>query len=123
MFFAINMISATRMFKLLTISFYSDLIHWMENYLISCPSKKFLHIDCPGCGLQRSIIALLKGDFLSSLQLYPATIPILTTFIFLGFHLKNKYAKGAFILTYMYLFCAAIVIINYIYKIATHQIH
>ena len=30
-----------------------------------------------GCGFQRSIIALLQGDLLKSLALYPATIPII----------------------------------------------
>jgi hypothetical protein len=110
------------MFTSLTISSYSDLIHWMESHLISCPSKKFLHIDCPGCGLQRSIIALLKGDLVSSLHLYPATIPIFATLVFLMFHLKKQYVNGALFLKRLYVLCTAIVAIHYVYKIATHQV-
>ena len=33
-----------------------------------CPFKVFLHIDCPGCGLTRATIALLKGDISKSLH-------------------------------------------------------
>jgi hypothetical protein len=105
-----------------TMAFYSNFIQWMERHLLICPSKKFLHIDCPGCGLQRSMIALLKGDLVSSLQFYPATIPILSTMLFLILHLRNQYQNGALILTRLYVFCMAIILINYVYKIATLQI-
>jgi hypothetical protein len=101
---------------------YINILNWMEEHMLSCPSKKFLHIDCPGCGLQRSIISLLKGDILNSLHVYPATIPILTTLVFLVFHLKNQYTNGALYLKILYVFCSSIVAIHYIYKIATHQV-
>ena len=41
------------------------------------------HVDCPGCGFQRSGIALLKGDIGQSLAYYPALIPMLLFFAFL----------------------------------------
>ncbi len=107
---------------IIAMALYSNFIQWVERHLFACPSKKFLHIDCPGCGLQRSIIALLKGDLVSSLQFYPATIPILYTMLFLILHLKNQYQNGALILTRLYVFCTAIILIHYVYKIATHQI-
>ena len=33
-----------------------------------CPIKAFLKVDCPGCGLTRATIALLKGDIHASLH-------------------------------------------------------
>ena len=33
-----------------------------------CPFKVFLHIDCPGCGLTRATLSLLKGDISKSLH-------------------------------------------------------
>jgi Protein of unknown function (DUF2752) len=100
----------------------NGVLQWLEAHMLTCPSKKWLHIDCPGCGLQRSAIALLKGDLINSFQLYPATLPILAILVFLVLHLKNQYKKGAFILQRLYVFCSIIVLIHYIYKIATHQI-
>lgn len=79
-------------------------------------------MDCPGCGLQRSYVALLKGDIVSSFQLYPAAVPILLMVIYLFLHLIFKFKNGAFVLSRLYISCAIIVLVHYIYKIATHQI-
>jgi hypothetical protein len=34
----------------------------------TCPSRLALGIECPGCGLTRSFVALANGDFKQSLQ-------------------------------------------------------
>lgn len=52
-------------------------IHWLQNHLIPCPFKYLTGLDCPGCGFQRSLIALLQGDITKSFALYPPTIPLL----------------------------------------------
>jgi hypothetical protein len=52
-------------------------IKWLQNCLMPCPLKKLTGIDCPFCGFQRSVIALIQGDLNKSLHLYPATIPVL----------------------------------------------
>src|SRR6187402_665527 len=58
-------------------------MNWLQNHLITCPFKYITGIDCPGCGFQRSVLALLQGDFEDSFALYPPTIPILLAFIYL----------------------------------------
>jgi Protein of unknown function (DUF2752) len=103
------------------LSFYSDIILWLEMHLLTCPSKKYLHIDCPGCGLQRSFIALLKGDVVQSFQLYPATPVIVLMFGYLLAHLMFKFKNGARNLTFLFIFCASIILVHYIYKVITHQ--
>jgi hypothetical protein len=90
--------------------------------MLSCPSKKYLHIECPGCGLQRSFIALLNGDIQSSLHLYPATIPLLAILIFTAFHLRYKFLHGAVAIKYLYLGVSFLVLVFYIYKIVNHKI-
>ncbi|MGQ9847335.1 MAG: DUF2752 domain-containing protein [Bacteroidales bacterium] len=76
--------------------------------------KKFLGIECPGCGMQRSLIALLKGNLYESLQLFPALIPLILMFVFLAFHLKFQFKYGARILTFWFILNTALIIINYI---------
>lgn len=100
---------------------FTDLVLWLEKHLLTCPSRKFLHMDCPGCGLQRSYIALLKGDFIESFRLYPAAIPILLLFIYLLLHLFMRFKNGAMVLTAGYIFCALIILVYYIYKVVTNQ--
>lgn len=43
----------------------------------NCPLKKYLHIACPGCGLTRSISALMNFDILKSLHYNLLTIPLI----------------------------------------------
>jgi hypothetical protein len=100
---------------------YMNVVYWLEKHMLACPSKKYLHIDCPGCGLQRSIIALMKGEWQQSFAVYPATIPILLMFAYLVLHLLFQFKKGARNLTILFLFCAGIIAVHYIYKVIAHQ--
>jgi hypothetical protein len=93
------------------------LISWLENHLSPCIYKENLGFECPGCGLQRSLIELLKGNLWESLKLYPALIPILFMFTFLTIHLIVQFRKGGDILKYMFIFNVSVVIIQYIFKL------
>ena len=98
------------------------MVTWLEAHMLACPSRKYLHIECPGCGLQRSVMALLKGDVVNSLLLYPATVPILMLLAFTALHLKFKFTRGADIIVYMQITIAIVIAVFYIYKIIHHQI-
>jgi hypothetical protein len=65
-------------------------VGWLQNHLLPCPFKYITGIDCPGCGFQRSVIALVQGNLHQSLQLYPAAIPLL---LFFAYGLADKYFK------------------------------
>lgn len=96
---------------------FSNIIPWLERHMLICPSKKYLHLECPGCGFQRSFLALLKGDLSSSLTLYPATIPIFIMLIFTALHIKYKFLYGATFLKYFQIAIASVIMVFYIYKI------
>lgn len=98
------------------------LMEWLKSHLLVCPSKYFFHLDCPGCGFQRSIIALLEGDIEKSIQLYPATLPILSCLIFTALHIKFDFRRGAFIIKSLFILSVLIIILFYLYKIFTHQL-
>lgn len=57
-------------------------IGWLQNHLLPCPFKYLTGLDCPGCGFQRSVIAIVQGDFYRSFLLYPAAIPLILFFIY-----------------------------------------
>lgn len=104
------------------VSLYGDVLSFLEQHLLSCPFRKFFHLQCPGCGLQSSLLALLRGNVWRSISLYPPTIPIVGMLIFLGLHLKYRYQQGALILAGNYLLCTVLIVANYIFKIFTHQV-
>ncbi|MBO9674557.1 MAG: DUF2752 domain-containing protein [Sphingobacteriaceae bacterium] len=95
---------------------------WLEKHLLSCPFKANFGIDCPGCGLQRSVLALLKGDLITSFKLYPATIPLIFMVLFTIVHLKLDFKFGAQLIKIVFAGIVVIILINYIYKIYTHQL-
>ena len=66
-----------------------NIISWLEQKELPCLFKKYLHVDCPGCGFQRSIIALLKGNFTESFLLFPTSFALMLFFII--FFINNKY--------------------------------
>jgi hypothetical protein len=103
-------------------AFYTNMIKWLETHVLTCPVKKFFHIDCPGCGLQRSFIALLKGNLSESFYLHPATIPLLAFFIFAILQLSFKFKNGNRIIVAGYIFVCTVVLCNYVYKIIDHRI-
>ncbi|MDR0505246.1 MAG: DUF2752 domain-containing protein [Dysgonamonadaceae bacterium] len=100
----------------------NTVIAWLENHLFACPVKQFMYIDCPGCGLQRSIIALLEGDMVKSFQLYPATIPMLFCFIFTALHIIFNFKHGAAIIKVSFILCVLTILVFYFYKIFTNKL-
>ncbi len=99
------------------INYQLSIINWLEQYQLPCLFKKITHVDCPGCGFQRSGIALLKGNLVESFWVYPPLIPILLLFVLLIAYLVLKWQKGDLHLKYAYLFCASVIVINYIFKL------
>ena len=84
------------------------MISWLKDNMLSCPYKATWGLDCLGCGMQRSIIALLEGDLSTSIQLYPALLPLLILLTYTGLHLKYKYLRGAQVV--MWLFASTVTI-------------
>ncbi len=95
---------------------------WLEANMLACPSKKYLHMECPGCGFQRSCLALIKGDLHSSWQFYPPAVPLLVLLLFTLLHLRYKFNYGATIIKYLQVTTAIMIVVFYIYKILNHKI-
>ena len=65
---------------------FQNIMAWLEGHQLPCLIKKVFLVDCPTCGLQRSIIELIKGNVLESFRLYPALIAII---LFFGLFFAN----------------------------------
>lgn len=93
-------------------------IGWLQDHLLPCPFKYLTGIDCPGCGFQRALLALLRGDLHGSFFIYPPTIPLLLFFIYgiadKFFTLDNK--RGT-LKKILFINISLIVVINYSIKI------
>lgn len=92
----------------------------MEEYMLPCLNKKYLGTECMGCGIQRSISLLFRGELTEAFFMYPAIYPLIALFLFLitNYFISFKYANtGIIVLASL---SVATIIISYVIKITTH---
>jgi hypothetical protein len=102
-------------------SWYDTALQWLESLMLPCVFKMIFKTDCPGCGLQRSILLLLRGRWEESIQLYWATIPILLLFAFCFVQLKRGYKWGNKMLVFLYALAGILIFCQYFYKLSNHN--
>lgn len=93
-----------------------NFIDWLQNHLLPCPFKALTGIDCPGCGFQRSLVALLQGDFIKSWALYPPTIPLLLLFIISGLFYRFRIKNQGIVFKTLVIMVGNFVVFAYLYK-------
>ncbi len=80
---------------------------------------RFLGTECPGCGTQRAILELLKGNFVGSVTIYPPIIPNLLLVLLLAAHLVFKLRQGALYIKILFILNVIVMVLNYIYNLLT----
>ena len=95
----------------------NTIIEFLKNNMLDCLSVKIFGAECPGCGIQRSIIFLLEGNLKSSLITYPALIPTIILIFYLILHLIFKFKTGHKWILLMFIINVSIMIITYVIKI------
>lgn len=94
-----------------------ELIHFLEQNLLSCSFKSILGVECPGCGMQRAFIALIKGDVLLSLKMNASLIPFIITLFYTFLHLFIGFAKGARNIIIFFSFTVFVMLVNFVIKL------
>ena len=97
-------------------TWYNNLIDWLEKHQLSCAWKSTFGIECPGCGFQRAFILLLKGKFIESFLTYPALVPIIIMFFYLFLHIKFNFKNGHKLILAMFITNVVIIVVSYIIK-------
>lgn len=92
------------------------MVDW-EKYMLPCFSKMIFGIDCPGCGLQRSIVLLFEGQVTNAFKMYPAVGTTLVFFMFVGLHFIDKKRSYHQLMIIFAVINAFIMIFAYFYKI------
>jgi hypothetical protein len=64
--------------------------------------------------MQRSLISLLKGDLIESLQYHAALVPFILTILLLLIQLKIKHVNGGKWVMWAFIVTSAITIVQYI---------
>ena len=93
-----------------------------EDYMLPCLNKKLTGIDCPGCGMQRSIVHISQGEFEQAFYMYPAIYTLILLLASIVIFTFIKYEKSTKIIVGLIYVNAAIIIVNYLIKIFTNGI-
>lgn len=89
----------------------------LDDYMLPCLNKTLLGFECMGCGLQRSVALILKGEFVDAFLMYPA---IYTLIIFFGFLIANSFKNFKHsnkIIIILSLTNISIIVINFLIKL------
>lgn len=89
----------------------------MEEYMLPCLNKKLLGIECMGCGIQRAIVLIFKGEFVNAFHMYPAIYSLLILFIFIGINFFFKFKTSNKIIGTLAVITVVTIITSYIIKI------
>ncbi len=95
------------------------LLIWLlaEKYMLPCLSKQLFGIDCPGCGLQRSVALLLQGEFAASFLMYPGLLPMAALFGFLALNRLVPFRKANTIISILAGLTVFVILTNFLIKI------
>jgi len=94
----------------------AQLFLMIEDYMLPCMNKKLFGIDCPGCGLQRSVVHLFKGEFGAAFEMYPAIYGLVSLVLFVVASQFIKFRFDTQIKIFLGILTGATIIISYILK-------
>ena len=93
-----------------------SLSQW-QGWLLPCPIKVVTGVDCPGCGFQRSLLALLQGRWNESYQLYPPTVPLILLLLYILLKNACGFDKRSVVLKLLAIACGWFILGVYVMKL------
>ncbi len=84
--------------------------------MLPCLNKKLFGIDCVGCGMQRAVVLLFKGEFTAAFHMYPAIYPLLILLAFIGLNFFVQFKNDGLVKTSLMIITAVTMIASYVIK-------
>ncbi|MDP5092469.1 MAG: DUF2752 domain-containing protein [Polaribacter sp.] len=88
-----------------------------ENQLLPCFSKTFFGFECLGCGIQRSFLFLINGEFWNAFKMYPAIFTIIGFAFFIILNWKIKFKNANKIISRLAYLNLSIILLQYFIKL------
>lgn len=96
----------------------------IEDFMLPCPSKKFLGIECFGCGSQRAIVMVFQGRFGEAFHMFPAVYTLLLFFAVILLNFSDRKRNYGNALVFLAIINAVIMVVAYFIRhplLALHQ--
>ena len=88
----------------------------IEDFMLSCPSKKYLGIECFGCGTQRAVLLVFQGKFTEAFYMFPAVYTLLLFFCIVAINFIDKKRNYGSLLIFLAIINSLIMVFSYFYK-------
>lgn len=88
----------------------------LKQYMLPCLNKKMFGLECPGCGMQRSVQLFVQGEFAAAFTMYPAIYPMMVLLLFLISTLFVKFRFAEQLKLMLILTTAGFIVVSYLLK-------
>ena len=85
--------------------------------MLPCLNKKFFGFECMGCGMQRSLMALLQGHFVDAFFLYPGVYPLMGLGLSITFNYFFGFRNASKVISFFAILSVITIITSYIIKL------
>jgi hypothetical protein len=96
--------------------FMSSFMHKLEEYMLPCINKQLLGTDCMGCGIQRSLVLLFKGELVQAFYMYPAIYTLLLLFAIVAINIFKPSKLTGKLIVILAITNVVIIIVSFIIK-------
>lgn len=93
------------------------MLEWLEAHQLTCWIKSITGIECPGCGMQRAALFLLKGEWKASFLSYPALLPLLVFLVLAVLKISGMRKISPGWVKISGIVCLGIILISYLLKL------
>lgn len=87
-----------------------------DDFMLPCLNKSIFGFDCLGCGTQRALLLILKGEFVEAFYMFPAIYTTILFVFILAINFIDKSKNYHKIIIGLALTNAVIMVVSYIYK-------
>lgn len=91
----------------------------LQEHMLPCVSKQVFGVECPGCGLQRSIAFLVSGDFVAAFHMYPAIFTLIPLFLVVAINQLVPFNYAQRLTVSLSISSVALILINFIINLLT----
>ncbi|TCK69052.1 uncharacterized protein DUF2752 [Winogradskyella wandonensis] len=88
----------------------------LEDYMLPCVNKAVFGFDCMGCGMQRAISLMIRGEFLAAFYMYPAIYPLIGLFTIIGINIFKKIKYYNKIITILAIITTSTIVVSFTIK-------
>ncbi|WP_198513455.1 DUF2752 domain-containing protein [Confluentibacter lentus] len=88
----------------------------IEDFMLPCLNKKLFGVECMGCGMQRSILLIFKGEFTEAFFMYPAIFSLILLFGLIALNTFKNFRYASKIITILAILNGLIIVGNFVFK-------